>query len=85
MKRNGWRSNQLHRYRVGNKSKLLIMIAGATAIFAQSTLLTGPLLFVCYINDLPDVVRSLIYFYADDRKTLISGIMRIDMANVEKC
>jgi hypothetical protein len=28
----------------------------------------GPLLFVCYINDLPDEVRSLIYLYADDSK-----------------
>jgi ribonucleases P/MRP protein subunit RPP40 len=28
----------------------------------------GPLLFVCYINDLPDVVSSFIYMYADDTK-----------------
>ena len=28
----------------------------------------GPLLFVCYINDMPDTVTSFIYMYADDTK-----------------
>jgi hypothetical protein len=28
----------------------------------------GPILFVCFINDMPDVVESFIYMYADDSK-----------------
>jgi hypothetical protein len=28
----------------------------------------GPVLFICYINDMPEAVRSLIYLYADDSK-----------------
>jgi len=28
----------------------------------------GPALFLCYISDLPDVVKSVIFMYADDTK-----------------
>ena len=28
----------------------------------------GPLLFICFINDMPDVVKSCVYMYADDSK-----------------
>jgi len=28
----------------------------------------GPVLFVCYINNLPDIVSSFIYMYADGTK-----------------
>ena len=28
----------------------------------------GPVLFICYINDMPDTVSSFIYMYADDTK-----------------
>jgi len=28
----------------------------------------GPVLFVCYINDMPNTVSSFIYMYADDTK-----------------
>jgi len=37
----------------------------------------GPLLFVCYINGLPDCVKSSIYMYADDTKI----IRRVDSVN----
>ena len=30
----------------------------------------GPVLFVCYINDMPDLIKSFIYLYADDAKLL---------------
>jgi len=30
----------------------------------------GPVLFICYINDMPDLITSLIYMYADDAKLL---------------
>jgi len=30
----------------------------------------GPVLFVCYINDMPDYIKSFIYLYADDAKLL---------------
>jgi len=28
----------------------------------------GPVLFICYINDMPDTVSSFIHMYADDTK-----------------
>ena len=28
----------------------------------------GPVLFICYINDMPDTVSSLMFMYADDAK-----------------
>jgi len=28
----------------------------------------GPVLFICYINDMPDTVSSFMFMYADDAK-----------------
>lgn len=28
----------------------------------------GPVLFICYVNDMPETVKSMIYMYADDTK-----------------
>ena len=32
----------------------------------------GPMLFICYINDMPSIVDSPIYLFADDTKVFIS-------------
>jgi len=36
--------------------------------WCATRVLLGPVLFVCYINDMPEVVKSMIYLYADDAK-----------------
>jgi hypothetical protein len=35
----------------------------------------GPILFVIYINDLPDTVESDSYLFADDTKVLVSSFL----------
>jgi len=34
----------------------------------------GPVLFVCYINDMPDMITSFIYMYADDAKIIMNCV-----------
>ena len=51
----------------------------------------GPVLFICYINDMPDIVSSFIYMYADGTKicrevcdTSDSGKLQVDLNNIQK-
>jgi ribonuclease P/MRP protein subunit RPP40 len=49
-----------------------VMLAGVVSEWAEvisgvpQGLVEGPVLFVCYINDLPESITSRIYMYADD-------------------
>ena len=45
----------------GEQSKSVTVESGVP----QGTVL-GPLMFLCHINDLPDVVRSQVRLFADD-------------------
>jgi len=63
-----WMKNFL----TGRRQK--VMVAGTGSQWApvlsgvpQGSVL-GPLLFICYINDMPDTISSFIYMYADDTK-----------------
>lgn len=44
----------------------------------------GPILFVCYINDMPDTISSLIYMYADDTKISRVVNMKSDWKALQK-
>ena len=44
----------------------------------------GPMLFVCYINDMPDVVDSPIYMFADDTKIFRQMTAQSDQVTLQK-
>ena len=74
-----------------------VMIAGIESNWApvlsgvpQGSVL-GPVLFICYINDMPNIVSSFIYMYADDTKicremnnTRDSIELQTDLNNIQK-
>lgn len=43
----------------------------------------GPLLFVCYINDMPDNIASFLYMYADDTKLFNSSNCEADRLQIQ--
>jgi len=44
----------------------------------------GPILFICYINDMPNTVSSFIYMYADDTKLSREVGNIIDQTTLQK-
>ena len=55
-------SNRTQKVLVGGKISDLVNVMSG---IPQGTVL-GPLLFICYINDLPNTIKSKIRIYADD-------------------
>ena len=43
----------------------------------------GPLLFAIYVNDLPDVVESLMFLFADDTKLFRSIVCDLDIDQLQ--
>jgi len=43
----------------------------------------GPLLFAIYVNDLPEVVQSLLFLFADDTKLFRSIVSDLDVAQLQ--
>ena len=54
------------------RQKVFVSGAGSTWSLVISGVpqgsVLGPVLFVCYVNDMPELVKSMIYLYADDAK-----------------
>jgi len=54
------------------RQKVYVSGAGSTWSYVTSGVpqgsVLGPVLFVCYINGMPEVTKSMIYLYADDAK-----------------
>ena len=44
----------------------------------------GPTLFIYYINDLPDVVNTLLYIFADDTKSYDKSENEDDQLKLQK-
>ena len=49
----------------------------------------GPMLFICFVNDLPDVVKSNVYIFADDTKLFAkvpdnATVLQQDLDNLQK-
>jgi hypothetical protein len=44
----------------------------------------GPILFVCYINDLPQEITSFLYMYADDTKLFRESSTDVSRAELQK-
>jgi len=57
----------------------------------RSTTCPGPILFICYINDMPDLIASFIFMYADDAKLFTCSKQRavlqryLDMLGERSC
>jgi hypothetical protein len=62
----------IQNFLLGRKQR--VMIGGTGSEWAEvvsgvpQRSVLGPVLFICYINDMPQSITSMIYMYADDTK-----------------
>ena len=63
----------------GSRSDPVAVLSG----IPQGSVL-GPILFIIYINDLPDVVESTMYLFADDTKLMKEIKMMLDTIALQK-
>ena len=73
---------------VGRQQRVMVdgEVSGWTGVDSgvpQGSVL-GPIMFLCYINDMPGVVEAMLYLYADDAKALREISSNEDVCHMQK-